>query len=76
VTFDSEETQTLFHELPTQTQYDWICVEEVLRTMGYQLQVRAPAQGSKDGTALEMVVEISEQLIGRTFDRRNYRESL
>ena len=56
MTFDDEETQTKFHALKTQTQYDFVNFEEFLATMGYVLHIAKAEDGE-----LEMRVRIDKE---------------
>lgn len=67
MTFLTEEARHAFHVLPTQVQYDWLNVEELLATMGYEIQVGYATDGiAKDGKpdaspCLEVRIRIFQQ---------------
>ena len=59
MTFASDVTQLLFHELPTDTQRSYCALEEQLAACGRTLQVDAVIAGGSD---LEIIIRIHEKL--------------
>lgn len=54
--FASEEVRNHYHELPTQTQLDWLEAEDLLTQLGYMLLI----ERTEDGY-LEVRIRINEQ---------------